>query len=232
MSYYKKIEKGDYVFNNAPTALQNCYESMKNKEGVVVSNDENGGEFLLVPTPMVDEFVPTAISRRDLISQGFDPSKLTDEQMQEIADKMGEVWVGFGDYWDILDSCAENFGLTKKDEDEDDNEDEESKGISRSESNVPIKGVKCTEIKWCIDSTDVPDADNMTEEEIEKAIEEIESTLPKEDYYPLPHFTNDYDEVKEFAYSLDERLSNKYGYLVYGFNYNLVGIDGKEILMD
>lgn len=230
MSYYKKIEKGDYVFNNAPTALQNCYESMKNKEGVVVSNDENGGEFLLVPTSMVDEFVPTTISRQDLISQGFDPSCLTDEQVQEMANMMGNIWVECGDYWDAMDSCAEEFGLAKMDED--DNEDEESKTINGGAINVPIKGVKCTEISWCIDSTDVPDADNMTEEEIEKAIEEIESTLPKEDYYPLPHFTNDYDEVKEFVSSLDEELSNKYGYLVYGFNYNLVGIDGKEILMD
>lgn len=227
MSYYKRIEKSDYVFNNAPTALQNCYESMKNKDGVIVSNG-NDGEFILVPTEMVGEFVPTTISRQDLEAQGFDPSGLTDGQIQEMANMMGNIWVECGDYWDAMDSCAAEFGLTKEDEDD----DEESKSINCGATNVPIKGVKCTEIRWCIDSTDVPDADNMTEEEIEKAIEEIESTLPKEDYYPLPQFTNDYDEVKEFAYSLDERLSNKYGYLVYGFNYNLVGIDGKEILMD
>ena len=118
MSYYKRIEKIEYVFNNAPTALQNSYESMKNKDGVIVSNG-NDGEFLLVPTPMVDEFVPTAISRQDLISQGFDPSKLTDEQMQEIADIMGDHWVGFDGYWDEIDVCAEEFGLTKSEEEED-----------------------------------------------------------------------------------------------------------------
>jgi len=116
--YYKRIEKKDYFYINAPIALEKSYEAMKSKNGVIVSSDDNG-EFLLVPTPMLDEFVPTTISRQDLISQGFDPSELSDEQMQEIADKMGNNWVGFGDYWDEIDTCAEEFGLTKNEEEED-----------------------------------------------------------------------------------------------------------------
>ena len=117
--YYKRIEKKDYFYINAPIALEKSYETMKSKKGVIVSIDDNG-EFLLVPTPMVDEFVPTTISRQDLISQGFDPSELTDEQMQEIANKMGDLWVGFSDYWEEMDTCAEEFGLTKNEEEEED----------------------------------------------------------------------------------------------------------------
>ena len=115
--YYKRIEKNDYFYINAPIALEKSYETMKSKKGVIVSSDDNG-EFLLVPTPMLDEFVPTTISRQDLISQGFDPSELSDEQMQEIADKMGNNWVGFGDYWEEMDDCAEEFGLTKNEEED------------------------------------------------------------------------------------------------------------------
>ena len=115
--YYKRIEKKDYFFINAPIALEKSYETLKSKKGVIVSSDDNG-EFLLVPTPMVDEFVPTTISRQDLISREFDPSELTDEQMQEIADKMGDLWVGFSDYCEEMDACAEEF-FTKSKEEED-----------------------------------------------------------------------------------------------------------------
>ena len=125
MSYYKRIEKREYFYQNAPIAPQKSYNDLRGRKGVVVSNDENG-EFLLVPTAMVDEYVPTTISREDLISRGFDPSKLTDKQMQEIADKMGDLWVGFSDYWDEMDSCAEEFGLTNDgDEEEDDDDDDD-----------------------------------------------------------------------------------------------------------
>jgi len=118
--YYKRIERKEFFYINAPIALEKSYETLKNKKGVIVSNDDNG-EFLLMPTPMLDEFVPTTISRQDLISRGFDPSELTDEQMQKIADKMGNLWVGFSDYWEEMDACAEEFGL--KNEEEEDEED-------------------------------------------------------------------------------------------------------------
>lgn len=117
--YYKRVERKEFFYINAPIALEKSYEAMKSKKGVIVSSDDNG-EFLLIPTPMLDRFVPTTISRQDLIMQGFDPSELSDEQMQEIASKMGNNWVGFGDYWEVMDACANEFGLTKKEEDEED----------------------------------------------------------------------------------------------------------------
>lgn len=119
--YYKRIEKKDYFYINAPIALEKSYETLKNKKGVIVSSDDNG-EFLLVPTPMVDEFVPTTISREDLKSQGFDADSITDEDVQCIADEMADLWIGFGDYWEQMDACAEKIGFEKIEKEEEDEE--------------------------------------------------------------------------------------------------------------
>lgn len=116
--YYKRIEKSNYVFENAPIAIVKGYETLKNTNGVIVSSDDNG-EFLLVPTNLVDEFIPTAVSREDLKTQGFDADSMTDEQVQEIADKMGEIWVGYGDYWYTMDDITIGMGFEKKEEEED-----------------------------------------------------------------------------------------------------------------
>lgn len=115
--YYKRIEKKDYFFINAPIALEKSYETLKSKKGVIVSSDDNG-EFLLVPTNLVGEFIPTAVSREDFKMQGFDVDSMTDEQVQEIADKMGENWTDCGDYWYIMDDLAIEMGFEKKEEEE------------------------------------------------------------------------------------------------------------------
>ena len=117
--YYKRIEKKDYFFINAPIALEKSYETLKSKKGVIVSSDDNG-EFLLVPTNLVGEFIPTAVSREDFKMQGFDVDSMTDEQVQEIADKMGENWTDCGDYWYIMDDFAIEMGFEKKEEEEED----------------------------------------------------------------------------------------------------------------
>lgn len=117
--YYKRIEKKDYFFINAPIALEKSYETLKSKKGVIVSSDDNG-EFLLVPTNLVGEFIPTAVSREDFKMQGFDVDSMTDEQVQEIADKMGENWTDCGDYWYIMDDLAIEMGFEKKEEEEED----------------------------------------------------------------------------------------------------------------
>lgn len=117
--YYKRIEKKDYFYINAPIALEKSYETLKNKKGVIVSSDDNG-EFLLAPTNLVGEFIPTAVSREDFKMQGFDADSMTDEQVQEIADKMGENWTDCGDYWYIMDDLAIEMGFEKKEEEEED----------------------------------------------------------------------------------------------------------------
>ena len=113
--YYKRINRNENIFENAPIALQKSYEALKANDKVIVANDAEG-EFLLVPTEMVDEFIPTAVSREDLKSEGFDADSMTDEQVQEIADKMGDNWTGYGDYWYIMDDLAIGMGFKKKEE--------------------------------------------------------------------------------------------------------------------
>lgn len=119
--YYKRIDKSDYIFKNAPIALKKSYEALKAKDGAIVSSDDKG-EFILIPSEMLDEFVPTTISREDLKAQGFDADSMTDENVQDIADEMAELWVGFGDYWEQMDACAEKLGFEKSEEDEEDEE--------------------------------------------------------------------------------------------------------------
>lgn len=112
MNYYKRIEKREFFFENAPIAPQKSYEGLKANNKVIVANDECG-EFLLVPTEMVDEFILTAISRADLKGRGFDADKLSDEDMQDIADNMADDYIEYGGYWEGLEDEAEKMGAKK-----------------------------------------------------------------------------------------------------------------------
>ena len=110
--YYKRIEKKDYFFINAPIALEKSYETLKSKKGVIVSSDDNG-EFLLVPTPMVDEFISVAISRADVKAIGYDADKISDSDMQYIADNVADALIEYGGYWDNLEGEVERNGGEK-----------------------------------------------------------------------------------------------------------------------
>lgn len=112
MNYYKRINRNENVFENAPIALQKSYEALKANGKVIVANDAEG-EFLLVPTEMVDEFILTAISRADLKGRGFDADKLSDEDMQDIADNMADDYIEYGGYWEGLEDEAEKMGAKK-----------------------------------------------------------------------------------------------------------------------
>lgn len=112
MNYYKRIEKREFFFENAPIAPQKSYEKLKANNKVIVANDDCG-EFLLVPTEMVDEFILTSISRADLKGRGFDADKLSDEDMQDIADNMADDYIEYGGYWEALDNEAEKMGAKK-----------------------------------------------------------------------------------------------------------------------
>lgn len=112
MNYYKRIEKREFFFENAPIAPQKSYENLKANNKVIVANDDCG-EFLLVPTEMVDEFILTAISRADLKGRGFDADKLSDEDMQDIANNMADDYIEYGGYWEGLEDEAEKMGAKK-----------------------------------------------------------------------------------------------------------------------
>jgi len=100
--YYKKFE--DKIYSKS-IGLAEIYKSLKGKNGVIVSNDDNG-EFLLVPTEMIGEFVPITISREDLDEIGFDSELLTDEEMAQIAEGMRSDWLE-GAFWEDLESNVE-----------------------------------------------------------------------------------------------------------------------------
>lgn len=112
MNYYKRINRSENIFENAPIALQKSYEALKANGKVIVANDVEG-EFLLVPTEMVDEFILTAISRADLKGRGFDADKLSDDDMQDIADNMADDYIEYGGYWEGLEDEAEKMGAKK-----------------------------------------------------------------------------------------------------------------------
>lgn len=112
MSYYKRINRNENIFENAPIALQKSYEALKANEKVIVANDAEG-EFLLVPTEMVDEFILTAVSRADVKSIGYNADKLSDTDMQCIADKVADAIIEYGGYWDNLEGEVERMGCEK-----------------------------------------------------------------------------------------------------------------------
>ena len=116
--YYKKLYKKDYEYF---TEALKGYESAKENPNAIVGNDEHG-EFVLVPTPVVGEFVVTCLSREDFRSEGFNPDNLSDEDMQTIADEMGDHFVEYGSYWEDIDDWAVQYGCEKT-EDQDDPED-------------------------------------------------------------------------------------------------------------
>ena len=112
MNYYKRINRNENVFENAPIALQKAYEELKANGKVIVANDAEG-EFLLVPTEMVDEFISVAISRADAKAIGYDADKISDSDMQYIADNVADALIEYGGYWDNLEVEVERIGGEK-----------------------------------------------------------------------------------------------------------------------
>lgn len=118
--YYKAIYKSSYDWNTA------YYEKLKEKVGKgdgFLCYDKDG-EFILVPSEWVDEYIVTSVSKQDLADAGFETSDLDDDDMNGIAKSMGDIWTGYGDYWQVLEDIADNEGVQRKGECEDESEDE------------------------------------------------------------------------------------------------------------
>ena len=109
MYYYKRINRNERIFENAPIALQRGYEELKANDKVIVANDAEG-EFLLVPTEMVDGFISVVISRADVKAIGYDADKISDSDMQYIADNVADALIENGGYWDYLEVEVERNG--------------------------------------------------------------------------------------------------------------------------
>ena len=99
------------------------------------------------------------------------------------------------------------------------------KEINLSNDILPtmISGIQVSCIDWCIEPSDVDidfDDEDIDNEKVEKAIEEIQDCLPKEKFFPIK--TNVIQEIKNKIDSLADELSNEYGFLVNSFNYNIL----------
>jgi hypothetical protein len=89
-----------------------------------------------------------------------------------------------------------------------------------------LAGIKIMDIDWCVEDEDVwNEFDNQTDDEIKAEIEEIKAGLPTEEFIP----TNKQNLAATLGDAAD-LLSDKYGWLVTSFNYNLVDDEGKVLV--
>lgn len=107
--FYKRINKSEFA---GISRAEKSYEEMKTRVGVIVSTDEQG-EFILVPTEMLGEYVISHVSRADVRSAGFDPSKATDDEMQELADALEDKLTSDDYYEFIADYAFDNLNLPR-----------------------------------------------------------------------------------------------------------------------
>ena len=67
------------------------------------------------PKPARKEFFDVLrVSRADFEEQGYDASKLSDSDMQEIANYLGDNESSMEGFWESIDFAAERFGVPKK----------------------------------------------------------------------------------------------------------------------
>jgi len=57
-------------------------------------------------------FPVSYVSRDDLKRYGIEVDKVTDHQMEELADEMGEYFTEYGGYWDFLEGYADKMPRT------------------------------------------------------------------------------------------------------------------------
>lgn len=107
MSYYKRFNKNEHIDNGI---WDKEYRQYKTLDGAIVGNDAEG-EFVLVKTESVDEFVITVLSRDDFRNQGYYPDDLSDEEMQTMADQMAHNYIQEGDFFDEIDGFAAAYQL-------------------------------------------------------------------------------------------------------------------------
>lgn len=62
--------------------------------------------------PKKESFVVTSVSRSDLEGIGFDTSKVSDAQMERLAEKMAEDYINQM-FWISLEILAEDLGFPK-----------------------------------------------------------------------------------------------------------------------
>ncbi len=92
---------------NEKEALLCTFEECKELQGA-------DGEFCEThnPSRLYKAFQLTTVCRADLENQGFDSKDVTDETMQELANKMGEAIME--EFWIDMDIIAPSLGIKQK----------------------------------------------------------------------------------------------------------------------
>ena len=99
---------------------------------------------------------------------------------------------------------------------------------------IKIKKIRVTNIDWCVDEEDAMDYnewrarnDEVSDEEINAAIEKIKSELPTEVFIPI--LPQDDQTIIDFKIAdIADYLSDVYGWLVNSYDYSLIDADGTE----
>lgn len=99
-------------------------------------------------------------------------------------------------------------------------------------NDTKIKEIRVFNIDWCVEEEDVMDnnewwsrIDEVSDEEMNAAIEKIKSELPTEDSIPV--MPQDNLDIIAFKISdIADWLSDKHGWLVNSYEYELIDTDG------
>ena len=102
MNYYLRINKSDYTLYD--------YNGLKKNNNVITANDEKG-EYILVPSELIDVFVVTTISREDIKDAGYNAENLSDEDMHSFAEDFEASLLESGEYSAYVSDLARNLEL-------------------------------------------------------------------------------------------------------------------------
>lgn len=87
---------------------QELLEYFKNKS----NRTEQENRFFLYLQNEIEFFNITSVSRDDVNELNFDGANMTDSQMERLADKMENAYLGNG-YWDDMRLCLEDMEIPK-----------------------------------------------------------------------------------------------------------------------
>lgn len=98
------------ITNHFINELKNYFSAKEN-----LTEQEKG--FLTVLTSCDDEFPITSVTRHDLAAKGFKAEEITDDQMDRLADRMGDDFCSQL-FWESLENLSDYLGFPRTDEDE------------------------------------------------------------------------------------------------------------------
>lgn len=114
---FVKPNNSKSVFNDMYMKAYNMYKAHND---TLVFHDGTDNEMIFVPIEVMDRYKCVILSRADFDAVGRDASALTDSQLENIAQHIGETLVEHY-FWESLEFWVDEYDLPKID-DEYDNE--------------------------------------------------------------------------------------------------------------